>query len=143
MQSPVVDGSYNYELTGEIMILMSDKVTIDNPIGKFVIPTLTPVLGNGSLIESSIPKKSTQNIINRDNLGASSITVSNYIELKIPKHLFSIKEIVIVPNTRSSGDSGIVSCAPKATIIYDEFIKGCQFIIVGKDDPRIIGVIPQ
>lgn len=143
MQSPI-NSSGNIAWNGKTVTLMSDKVTIDNPIGKFIIPMLTPILGNDSLIESSVPKKNTQNVINRDNLGLSPITVSNYMELKIPKNLFSIKEIKITPNTITSGDSGIIACNPQAQIIYDEFVKGQEFVIAGvNDDPIIIGVVPS
>lgn len=126
------------------IMLMTD-ITYENNTGKFIIPVITPSMGK-DLVDSPIPKGSTSNIINRDNLGLTKITSSNYFELVVPRHLFTIKEITIDPNLRYS-DGYVTSSEPKATIVYNEFKKGQMFIATytkaNKESPVIIGVIPN
>lgn len=126
-------------------ILLMTDVTYENNIGKFIIPTLSPSMGN-DLVDLSIPRGNTSNVINKDNLGLTKITSSNYFELVIPRHLFTIKEIKINPNL-SYSDGYVSNSNPQATIVYDEFKKGQMFIATytkaNKENPVIIGVIPN
>ena len=134
------------ELT-EHMVLVSDKVTYENNIGKFWIPSITPSM-NMEPKDSTIPKKSTGNVINNnDNLGIVSSTISNYIELPVPRYLFYITDIKITPNTvRTEHESGscLYSCAPVTVRTRHEYLKGTKFIITfemsNKEKPIIIGV---
>ncbi len=153
MQSISVNtSSINDTLDGiDTVVLIDEKISIDQRVGKFILPSVTPTMAKDSAVQSSVPKKSTQNIINRENLGATSITSSNYIELTIPKHLFTIKDIqvqsTITPNAKTGGDGYYVSCNPKTTnnvvINYNEFTKGQEFIVayVSDENIQIIGVI--
>lgn len=151
MQSKLVNqkvSSFDMGNSTENILLVSELITFDNNIGKFIIPTLTPTLSNEPT-DISMPKGSTSNLINKDNLGLSKITTSNYFELEVPKHLFTIKEITINPNIARSGEDNnyITNISPTTTIIYNEFIKGQRFIVTytkaNKEDPVIIGVIPS
>lgn len=55
--------------------------------GKFTIPTLTPMLSNGSAYTSSNVKASTSNIVNGDDLGITAVTTKNYMELYVPRYI--------------------------------------------------------
>ena len=125
------------------IVLIDDKLTYENNKGRFIIPSLTPTMNQNAIAESTLPKQTNQNVINRENLGLSRITVSNYIELEVPKHLFTIKDITIVPNAHRD-EGHYTSCSPKATIIYNEFLKGQKFVVVymkeNNENPVIIGV---
>lgn len=135
-------------LGSQIVTLVSEKATYDTNIGKFTFPYITSTTQTSEAFERTLPKNNTSNVINKNNLGISRITTSNYIELAIPRHLFTIKEIIttITPNA-SKSDGYYVGCNPKAThqIIYNEFLKGQQFIILNLggnvNKPYIIGVI--
>lgn len=120
--------------------LVSEKVTYDANIGKFIISYLTPNLSKEAY-DTTLPRNSTSNVINRDqlSLGVSNITTSNYVELPIPKHLFYITEIKVHhPAEESPTDN-------YATIIRKEYYKGQKFIVANLagnyDSPIIIGVI--
>lgn len=153
MQSLSVNtSSINDTLDGiDTVILIDEKITVDQRVGKFLLPSVTPTMNQDSAVQTSVPKRSTQNIINRENLGTTSITASNYIELTIPKHLFTIKDIqvqsTISPNAKTGDDGYYTSCSPKATntviINYNEFLKGQEFIVayISKENIAIIGVI--
>lgn len=144
MQSSIANAKTSNSVSYfDTVVLIDDILSYENNKGKFVIPSLTPTMNNNTISESTLPKQISQNVINRDNLGLSRITVSNYIELEVPRNLFTIKEIKITPN--ASRDEGhYTSCSPKATIIYNEFKKGQKFIAVymgsNREDPVIIGV---
>ena len=120
--------------------LISDKVTFENNIGKFVMTYLTPNVSK-SEYDTQLPRQSASNVINRDqlSLGVSAITTSNYVELKIPKHLFYITSISVY---HPGGDS---SSTNYATIKRIEYYKGQKFLVSNLagnyDNPVIIGVI--
>ena len=90
--------------------------------GKFFIPILFPELTSDVPYNNIASKGSTANIINYNTRhGIKNVTVSNYIELKVPKYI--------------------------AEFIKDEYNtikKGTEFIIVfvgGEvNNPKIIGV---
>lgn len=129
----------------QMIELATEKVTYDNNIGKFIPLYMTPSSGT-EVYERTLPKNSTSNIVNKsNNLGLSKITVSNYLELTVPKYLFTIKDIQITPNATFGEDGYYVSCAPKAKIIYNEYLKGQKFLLIhlGGDinKPYIIGVV--
>lgn len=123
--------------------LVSDKVSFDNPKGKFIMKYLTPNI-KSEIMDTTLPKNSTDNVINSkgNNLGIAGITTSNYIELNVPQHLFYIESIKIEPNP-TKGEY-MISCNPQAKIIRKEFYKGQKFVIMntgnGVDKPCIIGV---
>ena len=80
------------------IILASDTVTYENPVGKFLIPYATPNL-EAELYDKEEPKQSSSNIVNKsDKLDINTVTKSNYIELRIPKNLFYIENSYIVTN---------------------------------------------
>ena len=120
--------------------LISDKVTFENNIGKFVMTYLTPNVSK-SEYDTQLPRQSASNVINRDqlSLGVSAITTSNYVELKIPKYLFYITSISVY---HPGGDS---SSTNYATIKRIEYYKGQKFLVSNLagnyDNPVIIGVI--
>ena len=126
--------------------LVSDKVTYDNNVGKFVLSYITPNIVSDSF-DQTLPKNSTSNVINSkgNNLGVSRVTTSNNIEIIVPKYLFYITEIKITPNTTRSSEGCLGSCNPKATIVRKEFLKDQKFIIANVggsvNTPIIIGVI--
>jgi len=124
----------------EYATLLSDVVTYENNKAKITVPSLTPSMSTDITVDNKIPNRGGGNVINKDNLGATSITTTNYLEVEIPRYLFTIKEIQIVPNTRHGGeDNAIVYCNPKAVIVYNEFIKGQRFYVT--DDQLVIGVV--
>lgn len=146
MQSGNVTRGFANEIAQypQLVVLMSDKVTIDNREGKFYIPIVNiDTNENDAPKNNTIPSSSRYNLINKDNLGSSKITTSNYIDLIVPKYLFSIKDIKI--ETKVSRSEGFyTSCKPTPKIIYDEYPKGTAFIAVfvsgNRQKPRIIGV---
>lgn len=148
MQSSVANAHSKYNPVAtytefEDAILISEEISYENNIGKFVIPTLTTSMNNTQEVVQQIPKKGTANVINRENLGLSSITATNYFELPVPKHLFYIESIDIIPNTRRGGeDNCLVACNPKTVITRNKYIKGQKFIIANIDNPIILGVKP-
>ena len=124
--------------------LISEKVTYDNNIGKFVMSYLTPNLSKNEY-DTQLPSQSASNVINRDqlSLGVSNITTSNYVELSIPKHLFYITSIS-VSVYHPGGDSSSTNQA-NVTIHRMEYTKGQKFLVSNLagnyDNPVIIGVI--
>ena len=124
--------------------LISEKVTYDNNIGKFVMSYLTPNLSKNEY-DTQLPRQSASNVINRDqlSLGVSNITTSNYVELSIPKHLFYITSIS-VSVYHPGGDSSSTNQA-NVTIHRMEYTKGQKFLVSNLagnyDNPVIIGVI--
>lgn len=80
------------------IILASDVVTYENPVGKFLIPYATPNL-DAELYDKEEPKQNSSNIMNvNDKFDINTVTKSNYIELRIPKNLFYIENSYIVTN---------------------------------------------
>ena len=124
--------------------LISDKVTYDNNIGKFVMSYLTPNLSKNEY-DTQLPRQSASNVINRDqlSLGVSNITTSNYIELPIPKYLFYITNIA-VSVYHPGGDESSTNQAT-VTINRMEYVRGQKFLVSNLagnyDNPVIIGVI--
>ena len=152
MDSTVMKNNYAtsgaVQLGLQIVTLLTEKVTFDNNIGQFAFPSITPNTSMSEAYDRSMPKTGTGNVINKDNLGITNITNSNYIELTVPKHLFYIKEIQTTITPNASKDEGhYVSCSPKAThvIVYNEFLKGQQFLVTNLggnvNKPYILGVI--
>ena len=148
MDSNVIPKNYannpSISYGAQIIELMSEKVTYGQNIGRFVPPYITPS-ESGQVYERTLPKQNISNILNRsNNLGLSKITVTNYIDIEIPKHLFTINRIEITTNARTGGEGYYVSCNPQAKIIYNEFYKGQKFLIVNLggnlNKPYIIGV---
>lgn len=152
MDSTVMKNNYAtsgaVQLGLQIVTLLTEKVTFDNNIGQFAFPSITPNTSMSEAYDRSMPKTGTGNVINKDNLGITNITNSNYIELTVPKHLFYIKEIqtTIAPNA-SKDEEHYTLCNPKAThvIVYNEFLKGQQFLVTNLggnvNKPYILGVI--
>lgn len=150
--------------------LASDKVTYDANVGKFILTYITPNLESEASYDQTRAKNSTSNVINSkgNNIGVSSITSSNYVELTVPKYLFYIKEIKTTTLTttgtntstktsvshpegsspRASSSSTSVSTSVSVStneIIRQEYLKGQRFLVVSRDknysSPIIIGVL--
>ena len=85
MDSTVMKNNYATsgatQLGMQIVTLLSEKVTYDNNIGQFAFPSITPNTSMSEAYDRSMPKTGTGNVINKDNLGITNITNSNYIEL--------------------------------------------------------------
>ena len=126
----------------QIVVLKSDKLTFNSNRGRFVIPTITPT-NQGDVNENIVPKSGTGNVLNKNNLGLTKITTSNYVELTVPKHLFHLVDIKTEPNA-TKDEGHYTSCNPKHTLIYNEFLKEQKFIAISLDGTgftmKIIGV---
>ena len=140
----------NYATSNEIIYgahfvtLVSPKVTYENPTGKFALSYATPNMSNGSEYSMTLPKNSTSNVINKDNLGTSKITTSNYITLTVPKHYFYITKIDIQTNITPCHHGAVGSCNPKNIIYRKEYTKGQRFLVINAggniDSPVSVGV---
>ena len=144
MDSSVMKNNYINDKSNSLGLhtieLVGDKVTYEANVGKFVISYLTPNLSNNAY-DTRLPRNTTSNVINRDqlSLGVSNITASNYIEIKIPKHLFYITRIsVFHPGSEHSYTN-------YATIERREYVKGTKFLVANLagnyNVPIIIGVV--
>jgi len=129
--------------------LASDKVTYENPTGKFVMVYVTPN-SSTEAFEKTLPKTSTSNVINKDNLGVAQITSSNYVTLTVPKHYFYITKLEIVTNRKNHtcgqcGFDATYTCDPKIIITRQEYKKGQKFVVANAggrlDTPCIVGVV--
>lgn len=148
MNSNVMAGSYattNSMMYGAHYItLASDEVSYENPTGKFVMEYATPNLGS-SAFDNKLPKSGTGNVVNDDNLGTTRITMSNYIEVTVPKYFFYITDIPISPNTTGCGKGGLGGCSPQNNIIRQKYYKGQKFVAINAggsvDTPCIIGLV--
>lgn len=77
----------------EIVICLEDIDNTKNNKGKFFIPAFTPFLDNDVPYDKKDPPSSTANIISGTHgLDIRRCTMSNYIELKIPEYIDSIKK---------------------------------------------------
>ena len=130
-------------LGAHYITLVSDKITYENPTGKFVLTYATP---NAPIspFDKTLPKKSTANIINK-GINVNTITASNYLFATVPKHYFYIEKIIIKPNTVPCGKGGIGKCKPEAIIKRKEYKKGQKFVVINAatdvNIPCIIGVV--
>ena len=153
MDSTVIAQNYSNSTSTkfgvQIIELASEIVTYENNIGNFKFPYVTPTMAGKDAFDKTLPKYNSSNVINKsNNLGLSRITTSNYLTLTIPRHLFTIKEIIttITPNEVIGGEGYYVACNPKAvnTIVYNPFVKGNKFLVVNLagniNKPYIIGV---
>ena len=124
--------------------LASDKVTYENPVAKFVLTYVTPNKSTDPY-DNPVPKASTSNVINDDNLGTSSITDSNYIYLEVPRYFFYITKLEIVTNITRCHHGGVGDCAPVIVIYRKEYYKGRKFVVVNAgsevDTPCIVGLV--
>lgn len=142
--------STTLSLGAQILVLKSDLVNYYNPVGKFSSVMVTPSKATDEAKDTTRPFASTSKVINasKNDLGITRITESNYVELTIPQHLFTIKEIktTITTNVRTS-DGYHVHCAPTAKheIIYNDFVKEQKFLALNLTGnitkPVIVGVI--
>lgn len=103
MNSDIVPNSYansselRYGL--QYVILVSPKVTYENPQAKFTLPYVTPNISLDDEHERVIAKNKKENVLNSsDQLGLSSITESNCIMLTVPRHFFYIETSHVVTN---------------------------------------------
>lgn len=136
----------NYANSNEIkygahyIILASDKVTFENPVGKFIMTYANPDL-SGEAFDFTLPKNNSGNVINKVNLGIDRVTTSNYIELKVPEYFFTITDI----NIRGCESSDPERRSPSIFLKRKEYYKGQKFIVVNAggevDTPCIIGVV--
>lgn len=109
--------------------LVSPKITFESNSGKFSVSYITPNISGSKEYSKTLPKNSTMNVINDDNLDTSKITTSNTLTLDVPKHYFYI--ISINPTT--------------GKIKRKEYLKGQKFVVVNAggnvDSPCIVGVV--
>lgn len=120
-----------------VITLVSEKVSYENNIGKFIMQYATPNT-KSKAFNKTLPKQSTRNVINNKTLGkVSRITSSNYVNIEIPKHLFYITNIEL------DGNSG--ECNIDVKIKRNEFLKGQKFIAINAggsvEYPMIVGVL--
>lgn len=73
----------------EIAILMDKNINKENPMGRFVIPILTPNFNNERLSISEKPRIDTSNIVNHNTNNITSVTEQNFVTLTIPDYMFS------------------------------------------------------
>ena len=73
----------------EIAICIEDT---DTNIGKFMIPILTPMLAVTEPYIKTHDEFEKTNIINADDVKASPVNLTNYIEMKLPKGYDSAKK---------------------------------------------------
>lgn len=77
----------------EIVVCLEDIDNTKDNKGKFFIPAFTPFLDNDVPYDKKDPPSSTANIISGTHgLDIRRCTMSNYIELKIPEYIDSIKK---------------------------------------------------
>lgn len=133
--------SSSVTVSGQLAKLIDPEIKIDNPIGKFVLLSITPSMKDEAIRDRRIPYNAIKNTSRSD--GAMQIIQSNYIELEIPKYMFTIKDIKIINHTTHS-DGYVTSVTSETKIEYDTFKYGQIFIIsnIGGnlDNPKIIGV---
>lgn len=133
--------SSSVTVSGQLAKLIDQEIKIDNPIGKFVLLSITPSMKDEAIRDRRIPYNAIKNTSRSD--GAMQIIQSNYIELEIPKYMFTIKDIKIINHTTHS-DGYVTSVTSETEIEYDTFKYGKIFIIsnIGGnlDNPKIIGV---
>lgn len=133
--------SSSVTVSGQLAKLIDQEIKIDNPIGKFVLLSITPSMKDEAIRDRRIPYNTIKNTSRSD--GAMQIIQSNYIELEIPKYMFTIKDIKIINHTTHS-DGYVTSVTSETKIEYDTFKYGQIFIIsnIGGnlDNPKIIGV---
>lgn len=133
--------SSSVTVSGQLAKLIDQEIKIDNPIGKFVLLSITPSMKDEAIRDRRIPYNAIKNTSRSD--GAMQIIQSNYIELEIPKYMFTIKDIKIINHTTHS-DEYVTSVTSETKIEYDTFKYGQIFIIsnIGGnlDNPKIIGV---
>lgn len=162
MNSDVMNNGYansNEILYGAHYIeLISDEVSYENPKGKFSLQHITPNMETTEEYEKTYPKNSTYNVINKDNLGTTRITNTNYIELTVPSYFFNITELKIETHTTrkgpgvtyvagTTGSSGgdthshsimsksntytlLNTCNPEVIITRKKYYKGQKFVVV-------------
>lgn len=76
----------------EMVVCLEDVEDAKNNKGKFFIPAFTPFLDNSAPYDKKDPPTSTANIISGTHgLDIERCTMSNYIELKIPEYIDSVK----------------------------------------------------
>ena len=133
--------SSSVTVSGQLAKLIDPEIKIDNPTGKFVLLSVTPSMKDEAIRDRRIPYNAIKNTSRSD--GAMQIIQSNYIELEIPKYMFTIKDIKIINHTTHS-DGYVTSVTSETKIEYDTFKYGQIFIIsnIGGNlgNPKIIGV---
>jgi len=136
--------SVSTTLGNHYAVLLDEKVTYDNNIAKFAISYVTPNMNTDEAFERTLPKASTSNILNKDHLGTSRITTSNYIEIEVPKYLFYIEYITVECERTYNEYGGMTSCKPTFILHRHEYLKGQNFIVTnigGKlEAPQILGI---
>jgi hypothetical protein len=129
--------------TSQLAKLIDVEVKRENPVGKFILLSVTPTLKDEDDYNRNIPYNAIKTVSNNKSLGLTQITKSNYIELTIPLYMFTINDIKIINKTTRS-DGYLTSIESKTEIIYDTFKYGQLFIVsnIGGnlDKPQIIGV---
>ena len=154
MNSERIPNSYAYsdqvKYGAHLVTLVSNVITYENPVGKFVMNYISPNTNDTKPLERTLPTNNTGNVINRgDRLDIQPITTSNYIEIAVPRHYFYITKLEIQQNLSRHYciSCGIVvdNCHPIIIITRKAFYKGQKFVVINGggsvDMPYIVGVV--
>lgn len=128
-------------------LLNNELVTYENNKGKFVLAYITPnIQSDGDLYTRRIPKNGANNVINNDNLGLTKVIKTNYIELEVPRNLFTVKEVKI-KNHVTRSDGYLTSITSEAEVIYNQFTSEDRFYVLNLggnvNNPKIIGIMKE
>lgn len=124
--------------------LLSDFVSYESPRGKFSLSYITPNMDTTDEYNKTYPKENSSNVINKDHLGTTRITNTNYIELTVPIYFFYITDLKIEPNTtrRSPGVTYVNTVTGSAdgdgSHSHSVSVKNNQWTLLNTCDPKII-----
>ena len=153
MNSEKIPKSYAYSdqvrYGAHLVTLVSDYVSYEHPVGKFVMNYISPSTNDSTSYDRTLPPNNTGNVINSDRLDIQHITTSNYIEIAVPMHYFYITKLEIKQNLSKHVCMycGIVvdDCHPVIIITRKTYFKGQKFVIVNGggnvETPYIVGVV--
>ena len=89
----------NMDLKYPEIAIAVDPIDRINPGNvRFIIPILTPDLNTDKVVENSV-KQNTRNLMNENkNLDIKDISISNYVEIPVPKELCANTDSLIITN---------------------------------------------
>ena len=108
---------------------------------------ITPnIQAGGDEMSTRVPKNGANNVVNKDNLGLTKIVKTNFIELEVPRNLFTVKEVQI-KNHVTRSDGYLTSVTSEAKVIYNTFGSEDKFYVLNLggnvNNPRIIGIMKE
>lgn len=127
--------------------LNNELITYENNVGKFMLAYITPnIQAGGDEMSTRVPKNGASNVVNKDNLGLTKIVKTNFIELEVPRNLFTVKEVQI-KNHVTRSDGYLTSVTSEAKVIYNTFSSEDKFYVLNLggnvNNPRIIGIMKE